>query len=220
VEGTSGGDGSHDVGDHESRLAVPALRYLVPAGERAAGRSLGLHQVTLVQQVGHPAVAQMAGDDRIACRDGEVTDRRVPVLDGGPSADADAVLVVGVQHQVPALAQLLGDQGLDADQLLDRVDPVGADMVARDVGDHGDIGPVVAQPAPHEPAAGSLQYGCLHGGVAQQHVRGPRAGGVGDVDQIVIDVHALGRGHAGPAVPAGAAGARSAGPYSSCRWYR
>src|ERR1019366_9483026 len=57
-------------------------------------------------------------------------------------------------------------------------------------------GPVVAKPAPDDPAARRLKYRDFRGGIVEPHLRGPWAGGVRAVGEPPAGVDAVRAGHA------------------------
>ena len=134
----------------------------------------GLDELVVAKQAGDPAAHPVRHDDRAACGQAEEPDHRVPFADGGALGQPGGPRVVGVEHDRAAAQDLLGHQGLDVGQVVEVVDPVAAEMIGGDVGDHGDVGAVVAEAAADDAAAGRLQDRRLGRGVVQHHLGRPR----------------------------------------------
>ena len=115
---------------------------------------------------------------------------------------------------------ILRDHALDLGELVEGVDALQAEVVGGDVGDHGDV--VAGQPdaLEQDAAAGGLGDGELDLGVGQHPAGARRPGVVPRLDQLTVDVDAVGVGPADePAAASGRCG-RSSARSSSCRWCR
>jgi len=80
--------------------------------------------------------------------------------------------------------------------VLEGVEAVLAQVVIAQVGHHGHVGQVVAQPAPHDAAPGGLENRRLDLGVREQRGRADRAGVVARHEAGVVEEHARGGGEA------------------------
>ena len=74
--------------------------------------------------------------------------------------------------------------------------PLHAQVVGRDVGDHGDVVAVVAEALAQDAAAGHLHHREVDARVLQDHPGRARPGRVGLDDEPLVDDDAVGRGHA------------------------
>ena len=125
-----------------------------------------------------------------------------PYLGLGAEPHGEGPRVVGVQHAPAVRLGDLGDDRFDLGELVQGVDPADAQVVGADVGHHRDV--VVRDPdaAAQDPTAGRLGDRQLHARVAQHLTGTARPGEVTGLDQLTIDVHAVGtrpaHRHAGP----------------------
>ena len=105
--------------------------------------------------------------------------------------------VCRVEHRVACGGHVLHDDALEHGQVFHRGDVVQAQVVARaNVGDHGHLAAVKAQPFAQDATTGGFKHGSVHLGV-QQHVAGALgAAAVATVNLAAVHVHAVGVGHA------------------------
>ena len=174
----AGGDRGERVGDDVPGLAAEGAGQLGDAEQRAGAVWIGLGELAVADLVAQPAGLAVPGHDRIRRVEAEEPDRRTVAAHGRPVRERRGGRVVGIQHDAAAVADLLGDERLDVNQLGQVVDPVVAEVVSGDVGDDGDVGAVIAQAAPHDAAPGGLQHGRLDAGIVEHHLGRPRAGRV------------------------------------------
>src|SRR6185312_5169417 len=114
----------------------------------------------------------------------------------GPGGQRRDPAVVGVEHQRATGLDLLPHQRLDVGQLVKVVDAVHAEVVGGDVGDHGDVGPVVAQATAQDAAPRGFQHGHLDRLVVEYQFRRLRPGCVAEVDGPASHPDPVGGGHA------------------------
>ena len=152
--------GARQVGDGEQRPPLAAL---------------GLGQLAVDDLVAGAARRLVLREHRIARRQAEEPDHRRVRAHGRPVRQRRDGRIVRVEHDRPAVPDLLGDQRLDVNQLVEVVDAVVAEVIGGDVGDHGDVGLVVAQAPPDDAAARGLQHRRLDCRVVEHHLGRPRA---------------------------------------------
>ena len=100
-------------------------------------------------------------------------------------------LVVGIEDGETVARHRFHDDPLHGGQLLDRMDLLQPEVVARHVEDHGDVVPFVAQALAQDPAPRHLEHGEVDPRVLEHHLGGLRPAGVGLPNQPLVDVDAV-----------------------------
>src|SRR5262249_34411132 len=109
----------------------------------------------------------------------------------------DDELVVGIQDRSAAARNCPNWYGLDAREIADFVDAVQPEVVAlADVGDDGDVAQVEAQAFAQDAAACGLEHRSVDARVSQHGARALGAAAIAGVDAAILDVDAIGAGHA------------------------
>jgi hypothetical protein len=148
-----------------------------------------LARQTLLQHHGAPAGLHMLAHQWMTGVHGDVAEVRGLGMPG----HLQAKLVIGVQHRV--VAGNLDDDALDGGHVLQRIDPLEAEVVGGDVQHRADIATLVPHATPQQPTARGFQHGGVNGWIAQHHLGRSRPGQIALHAEITIDIDPVGRRH-------------------------
>ena len=162
--GGPGGTGrGQRIGDVHPRAAFHGGRDEVRVDERHGPRAVAQREqlalVGLLQHHGRAAALAVPVDAVEAFLALLGLHREVDHVAARQAAHPRDVRIVGVEHRGPGARHGLDEGGLDAGQLRNRVDAVQAEVVGGDVGDHGHVVAVVAEPLAQDAAARDLEDG-------------------------------------------------------------
>ena len=111
---------------------------------------------------------------------------------GMPAGVFDQSGIIGIQHQRPVCPQGTSDDELGGNQVFQRINPILAQMLRRDVGDQHSVSARKAQPTPQQSAACDLQQANVRALLLEHHACTSRTRVVPHVQHDLADLHVFG----------------------------
>ncbi len=194
TRGVGRGRGRHRVLHHHPRPAVEGGRQHVDIGDRrGAPPFLQHHQLaerTVLQHDGLPPPPDPAIHELVL-----LLHREEDHLAPGVPTHLEHQGVVGVQDGPAGLGHRLHDHLLHGGELLEGIDLTQPEMVARHVQHDPHVVPPVAESLAEDAPARDLEDGHVDPRVLQDHLCRLRPRGVDALDEALVDVDPIRRGH-------------------------